>query len=65
MRLPYSPNDNKLHWDNGELTLMGEQEYLIVAAEAKSFTGEYTEVRRKYNEYYDRTYRAVQVRYDL
>ena len=52
-------NDNKLHWDNGELTLMGEQEYLIVAAEAKSFTGEHTGSTPQYNEYYDRTYRAV------
>ena len=52
-------NDNKLHWKNGELTLMGEQEYLIVAAEAQSFTGEHTGNTPQYNTYYDRTYSAV------
>lgn len=52
-------NDNKLHWKNGELTLMGEQEYLIVAAEAQPFTGEHTGNTPQYNTYYDRTYSAV------
>jgi hypothetical protein len=52
-------NDNKLHWDNGELTLMGKQEYLIAAAEAKAFTGEHTGNTPQYNTYYDRTYSAV------
>ena len=38
---------------------MGEQEYLIVAAEAQSFTGEHTGNTPQYNTYYDRTYSAV------
>ena len=52
-------NDNKLHWDNGALTLMGKQEYLIVAAEAQPYTSESVGNTLQYNEYYNRTYRAV------